>query len=369
MLKFVRYIGSKEKLIPFLDEIIFKRFQNKQFSILEGFSGTGIVSQYLNENYNSTIYMSDISQYSKVFSSILNINNFNHKLLYHIEKIIEITYYSKIPKIDDNIIFNELSINGKPQTISESSFDNQNVKSRMFFTEDVGHKIDCMRNYVKKVKENDNLNEDEVNILLSLIIYFADKNANTTSVYAAYLKKQNFKTKPLKKDLIDYFQKEIHSPKKGKLINFFEGDIINTLNLIKPIDIIYLDPPYNTRKYESNYHILNYISDLNFSINDIKKDSKTALPENNNKNLFSSKKGTREIFKNLIEKSLKKCNILFISYSSDGEMSLEEIEDICFSNNLNLTIHQREYQRFKSNKNENNKKLNEIIFEIRKQND
>tara|TARA_B100000700_G_scaffold331722_1_gene467533 strand:+ start:14145 stop:15254 length:1110 start_codon:yes stop_codon:yes gene_type:complete len=369
MLKFVRYIGSKEKLIPFLDEVIFSRFHNKKFSILEGFSGTGIVSQYLNENYNTDIYMSDISLYSKIFSSILNINNFNHKLLYHIEKIIEITYYSKVPKTDNNIIFNELSINGKPRSIDKEKFYNQNVQSRMFFTEDVGHKIDYMRHYINKAKNKDKLTDDEVNILLSLTIYFADKNANTTSVYAAYLKKQNFETKPLKKELVEYFQKEIHSPKKGNLITFLKDDILNTLDNIPPVDIIYLDPPYNTRKYESNYHILNYISDLNFKTNYIKENSKTALPVKNNINLFSSKKGTREIFKKLIEKGLNKCNILFISYSSDGEMSIEEIKKICDLNNFNLTIHQREYQRFKSNQKGNNSKLNEIIFEIRKNND
>jgi len=359
--KVIRYIGSKEKLLDFLDEVIFNK--NKKIKILDGFTGTTVVSKYLQENTDNDLYMSDISNYSEILSARLYLEKCNEDIFFHIRNLIKIS--EKLENYNEGVFFNEFSINGNPTTINSSSFENQDIKSRMFFTSDVGLKIDCMRNYIKDLHNKKKINYYEKNILLMLVVAFADKNANTTSVYGAYLKKQNRKTIPLNIDFFNILKKEYDLKYKSPK-GYFKGDIIDTLDKIPEMDIIYLDPPYNTRKYESNYHILNYLCDLNFEVSQIKKDSKTGLPKKNIENMFGTKKNTRVIFEDMIYKSMEKSKELFISYSTDGEMTFEEIKYICDKNNLVLNTYTKDYKKYTSNNNNNNKELKEIIYRIRK---
>ena len=363
MNKVIRYIGSKEKLINFLSEVIFNNYN--QIKFLDGFTGTTVVSKYLQENSNFDLYLSDMSNYSEILSSRLFLNECRESIFKYINEIINITIENK--NIHEDVFFNEFSINGNPTTIEKSAFQNQNVNSRMFFTEDVGLKIDTIRFYINDLYNNKNINYYEKNLLLMLLVAFADKNANTTSVYGAYLKKQNRETIPLNKDFSDILKKEYNKKYKSP-INYYKGDILDTLNKIEELDVIYLDPPYNTRKYESNYHILNYICDLDFNKNQIKENSKTGLPKLKTKNLFGSKKDTRIIFEDMIVNAMLKSKETYISYSTDGEMTFEEIKDICNKNNLVLNTYTKDYKKYTSNNNNNNndKTLQEIIYRIGK---
>lgn len=361
MKKVIRYIGSKEKLLNFLSEVIFDNHKNINF--LDGFTGTTVVSKYLQENTNYNLYLSDISNYSEILSSRLFLSKCNKELFEHINNIINIS--ENVINPFENVFFNEFSINGNPTTIESSAFDNQDVKSRMFFTSDVGLKIDTMRHYIKNIYDNKIINYYEKNLLLMLVVAFADKNANTTSVYGAYLKKQNRKTIPLNHDFLTILKSEYKENYKAPS-NYFKGDIIDTLQQIPELDVIYLDPPYNTRRYESNYHILNYLCDLDFDKSEIKEGSKTGLPKNSIKNMFGSKKNTRIIFEDMIYKSMNKANELFISYSTDGEVSFEEIKAICEKENFNIDMYTKEYKKYTSNNNDNSKELKEIIYRIRK---
>ena len=363
MKKVIRYIGSKEKLLNFLSEVIFDNYNKIKF--LDGFTGTTVVSKYLQENSNFDLYMSDMSNYSEILSSRLFLNECKESIFKHVSEIINITNTTNKNKTTEGLFFNEFSINGNPTTIDKSAFQNQTVNSRMFFTEDVGLKIDLIRNYIINLYNNKEINYYEKNLLLMLMVAFADKNANTTSVYGAYLKKQNRETIPLNKEFLEVLKREYSKNYKSPII-YYKGDIADTLEVVEDLDVIYLDPPYNTRKYESNYHILNYMCDLNFNKDQIKENSKTGLPKLKNKNLFGSKKDTRIVFEDMILKSMQKAKETYISYSTDGEMKFEEIKHICDKNNLVLNTYTKDYKKYTSNNNENSKKLQEIIYRIGK---
>lgn len=355
--KIIRYIGSKEKLLGFLSETIFDNYKDKHISFLDGFSGTNVVSKYCQDNYQWNQYLSDISDYSEVLSSRLFISKCTPSIFSHLEKLNQLDGIS-------GIIFNEFSIHGEPQTVSIDKFENQPIKSRLFFTKEVGQKIDAMRHYIKELYQAKEINKYDKNLLLMWVIAFADKNANTTSVYGAYLKKQDRPTIFIPNDFISTLRQEYKEKPKPPQA-FLKGDIISNLDKIDHLDVAYFDPPYNTRKYESNYHILNYLSNLDFSSNMIKPESKTGLPTIQNQNLFGSKKGTRTIFKDLIEKGSQKANNIFISYSSDGEITPEEIKSICSDNNLELNVYNKSYRKFKASTIKSNTALNEIIYHIK----
>lgn len=354
MRKVIRYIGSKEKLINFLQEVIFEEFKNDKINFFDGFAGSTFVSKYCQENFNWNITLSDISKYTEILASRLNISNCSIEVIKLAENL---QYQSGII----GVISKEFSLNGIPSTYTEEFFKLNG--SRGFFTEEVGNKIDNMRNTALSLYKDNKINKDELNLILMVTIAFADKNANTTSVYGAYLKNQNREPKYIKEDFFKLLIEE--SYKKLNKVNFISGSIIESLNKIEKMDVIYLDPPYNTRKYESNYHILNYITNVEFTASEIKLNSKTGLPLNTTENLFGSKKGTRVIFEDMIKLAVKKSNYVFISYSTDGELSVNEVVDICNKYNIICQVFYKDYKRFKASNNDNNKELKEVIFKLK----
>lgn len=355
MKKVIRYIGSKEKLIDFLQEKIFEEFKNSKIRFFDGFSGSTFVSKYCQENFNWNISLSDISKYTEILTSRLNINNCSLEVI----KIAEETQYEEGTT---GIISKEFSLSGKPETYSKDFFKMNGPRG--YFTKEVGNKIDNMRDKAISLYKDNKINTDELNLMLMVAIAFADKNANTTSVYGAYLKNQSRETRYIKEDFFNVLIKEKHN--NLNKVNFISGSILESLEKIEYMDVIYLDPPYNTRRYESNYHILNYIADIDFNTAHIKFDSKTGLPFKTVENQFGSKKGTKLIFEEMIKLAVKKGKYVFISYSTDGEMSVDNIIDICKKHNIIYEIYYKDYKRFKASKIEtNNKELKEIIFKLK----
>lgn len=357
MKKVIRYIGSKEKLIDFLEENMFSKYKDKKIKLLDGFSGSTFISKYCHDNYDWNITTSDISDYSERLSSRMNINNCSVEIIDLCQKI-------QYEKGLAGIITQEFSSEGRPLSYTEDFFEKNG--SRLFFSGEVANVIDNYRNKAKELYESKKINIDELNLILMVALGFADKNANTTSVYGAYLKNQKKPIKYLKEEFFEILKNEKKINKAP--VNFIKGDILSTLDKIDRMDLIYLDPPYNTRKYESNYHILNYISKIDFQISDVKINSKTGLPSVTLDNLFGSKSGTRIIFKQMILKAIKKADLVCISYSTDGEITVEEVLKICNENNIECEVLYKDYKRFKANVIENSKDLKEILFKMREKN-
>lgn len=119
--------------------------------------------------------------------------------------------------------------------------------------------------------------------------------------------------------------------------------------LIKKIkgDILYLDPPYNTRQYGANYHLLNTIA----LYDDFIPRGKTGLREYN-KSKYCSKNSVLDEFESLIKAANFK--YIFLSYNNEGLMSLEEIKEI-MSKYGKYSVCKKEYSRFKADNNRTHK--------------
>lgn len=379
--KIISYLGSKVNLYDFLDEIILQNNNqnNNDIYFFDLFAGTHSVGNYILDNTDWKLVNNDLSLYSYYLSYFLYFSNID-KNKYSIEKIIKILkYLDKLELINDGLIFNEFSANGNTKSIDdsikESLFSNQPINSRMFFKENTGKKIDTIKNAIISMKKENKIDDFIEGILKIFLLNFVDKNKNTTSVYGAYLK--HFKKKDkvfLDENLISHL---LYNNKPKDIISYNETvsnclDKIyedNSFNKNKNNNIVYLDPPYSTRSYESNYHILNYIVNDNFKIEDIKRNSKSAMPLFKGENPFNKKSETYHIFFDMIKKSLKFSNKIFISYSSDGLMQQEDLIKITSELNANLITHKKSYKRFKSANPETKKlkeKLNKLNYELSK---
>ena len=316
----MNYIGSKYSLLDFIDCTI-KTVVGENLSDLtfcDIFAGTGVVGRYFKTKVRKVI-----SNDWEYYSYTLNRNYIgNHDEIIDKEKYIEIL--NQLNGIENGFIYKQYCLGGG--------------NNRQYFSDENGKKIDAARTQIEHWRNSNLITEDLYYFLLCSLIESADKCANTASVYGAFLK-----------DLKKTAQKPLVITPANFQLNHNEHEVYNedANELIKKIegDILYLDPPYNSRQYGANYHILNTIAEYKPFI----PKGKTGLREYK-KSSYCSKALVKESFEQLIRDS--KFKYIILSYNNEGIMPIETIRDIMSKYGLYQTF-QKKYQRFKADKPEN----------------
>lgn len=323
----MNYIGSKFSLIDFLNTtintILQKSQENRQTNEMifaDLFAGTGIVgATFKQQGY--TVLANDIQYYSYILIKhfIENGNNLNTD---HCTQLIK--ELNQVP-LRDGFIYNNYTYSGT----------NEQEYRRTYFSEYNAKKCDAIRLKIDEWLHNNYINEYEYYFLLASLLNSIDKHANTASVYGAYLKK-------LKKSA----QKEMELTPLP-IITGSENCHVNNTDitlLIKEIsgDILYLDPPYNTRQYCTNYHLLETIA--RYDNPTIK--GKTGLRDySSQKSIFCIKNKVATAFEEIIKNA--KFKYIFLSYNNEGLMSFDTIENI-MKKYGKYEVYSTEYHRFKA---------------------
>jgi len=323
----MNYIGSKYKLSNWIKEEINKKVDVKGKIFCDIFAGTGIIGRVFKRDVKKVI-ANDIEYYAYV----LNRNYIgNHKNLK--EKLEVIEYLNNLPLRDDGFIYNNYC----------------SPANRLYFSDENGKRIDTIRMEIEKFKKD----EDLYYFLLASLIESADKVANTASVYGAFLKKLK---KSAQKKLV--LEPAIYEENDNEHL-VFRNDANELIKNIKG-DILYLDPPYNSRQYGANYHLLNTIAEYK----EFKPKGKTGLREYY-KSPWCQKSKVKKVFEDLIKNS--NFEWIFLSYNNEGLMKKEEIKEI-MSKYGKYELLKKEYQRYKADKNRNYKdnKTYEYLHILRK---
>lgn len=169
--------------------------------------------------------------------------------------------------------------------------------------------------------------------LLASLLESADKVANTASVYGAYLK--NLKKSAQKQMVLESADFEINE-NEHQVFNMDANVLIKQISG----DILYLDPPYNSRQYGANYHLLNTIAEYKPFV----PKGKTGLRQYK-KSKYCSAVTVKEEFENLIKEANFK--YIFLSYNNEGLMSTDDVKNI-MQKYGHYDLAQTEYQRFKA---------------------
>ncbi|MBP5190503.1 MAG: DNA adenine methylase [Bacteroidales bacterium] len=315
----MNYIGSKYKLCQdFLPSAI-KNICGEDLSQMvfcDIFAGTGIVGRTFKKSVKKII-SNDIEYYSYVLNRnyVGNCEEIEGKEQY-IEEL------NSLPLIDSGFIFKNYCKGGNGE--------------RQYFTDKNGMRIDVCRTSIEEWKNENRISDDLYFFLLCSLIESADKVANTASVYGAYLKK--IKRTALKDLVIQSADYEL-SENSNSVFN----EDANTL--IKKIegDILYIDPPYNSRQYGANYHLLNTIAEYKV----FNPQGKTGLRKYLRSKYCSSSTVVTE-FEQLIRDA--KFKYIFLSYNNEGLMSVQQIKST-MSKYGHYDLLQTEYHRFKADSN------------------
>lgn len=123
---------------------------------------------------------------------------------------------------------------------------------RMYFTESNARRIDAVRERIAEWAGAAGLTELPSQLLIATLIEAADRVANTTGVYASFVKSwqpnalRPIELRPLRPT----------PPRNGSSgSTAFHGDACELLDAAGSVDLVYLDPPYNGRQYPGYYHI------------------------------------------------------------------------------------------------------------------
>lgn len=314
----MRYIGSKLRLIGFIEDVVKKYCGNdlgdKVFCDL--FAGTGVVGRSFSPMVWEVI-ANDFEKYSFI-SNYVGLKGFDE------EKVSG--YLSEINRIK-----------GTKDSSLYQAYAEGGSGGRLYFNEYNGMIIAAARKWLSENQDRMSFN-DYMAVLLS-IIDGADKVANTMSTYGAYAKK--LKSNSLK-DI------EFVLPKKSEKASEFNSVFMCDSNeLIKEIkgDILYLDPPYNNRQYGSNYHVLNAIAvgeaPDSDSVTGVKKDSY-------NKSDYCREKTVGAALDELLSNA--EFEWIFLSYNNEGLLPFEDIREI-MSKYGDYFVEGTEYQRYKADNN------------------
>lgn len=323
----MNYIGSKYSLINFLKSSIEKTLvanhetkSPNEMIFADLFAGTGIVSGSFKE-LGYSIIANDIQYYSYILIKHMIENNGNLDKEHCSTLINELNNIVGV----EGFIFHNYSYEGT---------EGQEFR-RMYFTEYNAKKCDAIRISIEQKHNAKEITDNEYYFLLGSLINSIDKYANTASVYGAYLKK--FKKSALREMQLSPLP-IMHGQVNCKVYN---EDISKLIKSVSG-DILYLDPPYNSRQYCTNYHLLETIARYdNPAIH-----GKTGLREySEQRSVFCDKKTVEKAFADLIKNA--QFRYIFLSYNNEGLMSFDTIERI-MKKYGKYKVYIQEHRRFKA---------------------
>ncbi len=219
-----RYLGNKYKLLPFITRVV-----NEECSavntVADIFAGTGAVASAFTDKKIIT-------------NDIMYSNYICHVAWFGSEE------YSEGKIVDLIMFYNEIEV-------AEDNYMSENFADTYFSLMDC-RKIGFIRQDIEdKYKEGD-INARERAMLITSLLYAMDKIANTCGHYDAYRQGVEFE-----KHL------ELFVPQPEDNLNENNACYnMDTNKLVKNIeaDLVYIDPPYNSRQYCDAYHLLENIA-------------------------------------------------------------------------------------------------------------
>lgn len=345
-----RYIGSKEKLATLLIEEIQQHCPNAH-SVIDLMAGTGLFSLAL-RRAGYRVLASDVMTYS--FHHLIVNLRLNCAPSFaglrpllgedcNYERVLQ--HLNNVPSLQGFFV-REYSSGGAPQA---------GCRPRMYFTAENAARIDAIRTIIREWYRNNLTTEVEHSLLLHDLIMAANDVANIAGTYGHYLShfvQRSTDLITLRPSVFDENDNiDGHEIRRG-----YAEEIANEL----VADVCYIDPPYIKRQYAANYHILETLA---------REDEPEAIgdsglrPWRDQYSNFCSKVRIRNAFDIIIQNI--HCNNIFISYSEDGLLPIQDLLDF-LSKYGNVNLREIRYKRFKSNNSQKGLDLTEYLIYLNK---
>lgn len=227
----MRYIGNKTRLLPFILRTL-RRCGLGVGSAHDAFAGTASVSRALK------------AKGWRVHSSDLLLSSYVFQRAYVVAERAD-------PGIDE--MASALAALAPREGFITEHFSPAAKEGkgagRMYFTPENAGRIDAAREELERWRKAEVIGEDTYYLLLAAIIEGADRVANTAGVYASYMKRWQPNARRAFEILPETPVKGAQ-PADARLM-----DASDAARAVGDVDLLYIDPPYNSRQYVAYYHI------------------------------------------------------------------------------------------------------------------
>ena len=335
----MRYIGSKLNLLSHIEEIV-DNLGIKEGIFCDLFAGTACVASHFKRR-GFQVISNDLLELSYAFQQALIANNEAPTFAGVAETLGDVPNDSLPldPSPYDRVVAWLNFLPGKKGFIFHNYCPSGNNEyGRQYLSDRNGQKVDAIRQQIQQWHDAGEITENEFYLLLLPLLEATSKVANISGTYGAYLKHWDPRTY---KDLSMVPVQTIRSDMPHQV---FRQD---ANRLIKAIacDILYLDPPYNTRQYLANYHLLETVARYDAPA----LHGKTGLRnyDETEKSAYCSKSDCYQAFQDLIEKA--DARYILVSYNNEGILSRDELMSILSLRGEPHCNSSIGYRRFKSN--------------------
>jgi adenine-specific DNA-methyltransferase len=214
----IKYLGSKRLLVPVLGEIASAA---QARTAVDLFTGTTRVAQEFKRR-GLFVTATDLASYSEVLSDCY--------------------VATDADAIDREALLEELDrldrLPGKRGYVTRTF-----CEQARYFQPHNGERIDAIREEIDRSHPGGPLRP----ILLTALMLAADRVDSTTGLQMAYLKQWAARSH----QRLELRMPEL-LPGPGRTVR---GDAVQTVDRLEPVDLMYLDPPYNQHRYFTNYHV------------------------------------------------------------------------------------------------------------------
>jgi adenine-specific DNA-methyltransferase len=275
----IKYLGSKRSLVPVLGEIAVRVGARTAVDL---FTGTTRVAQELKRR-GLTVTATDVATYSQVLSDCY---------------IATDATTVDLQELDDELE----RLNALPG--DPGYFTRTFCEEARFFQPKNGARVDAIR----KALEAEHRGSPLYPILLTSLMLAADRVDSTTGLQMAYLKEWAPRAH---QDLT--LRRPDLLPGPGATVS---GDAMETVDTLAPVDLMYLDPPYNQHRYFTNYHIwetlVRWDEPEAYGVARKRLDSR----EESTKSVFNSKRAMPAALAELIGRA--RAEVVVVSYNDES---------------------------------------------------
>jgi adenine-specific DNA-methyltransferase len=302
----ITYIGNKRALLPFIETgllLVKRHLGTERVSFLDLFSGTGVVARMARQHAH-TVHCNDLERYSHITNVCYQTNQAD---------LDEQALAAELARLEAAIADDQ-----SPGFIAElyAPQDDDDIKrgERAFYTRRNAIYLDA---FCRALEHTPKPLRPYV---LAPILSQASMYANTSGVFKGFYKN---------KDGIGQFggtfknalprimrNIEITAPVMSRIScssHVHHQDANALVRDLDPVDVAYLDPPYNQHPYGSNYFMLNLLCDYRRpdEISNV-----SGIPTDWNRSLYNKPQHSETALFDAVENV--KAKFVLISYNSEG---------------------------------------------------
>jgi adenine-specific DNA-methyltransferase len=285
----IKYLGSKRSLVPVLGDIAGRVGARTAVDL---FTGTTRVAQEFKRR-GLVVTACDVATYSQVLSDCYIATDADAVDLQELDN--ELKRLAALPG-------------------ERGYFTRTFCEEARFFQPKNGARVDAIRNAL----EADHRDSPLFPVLLTSLMLAADRVDSTTGLQMAYLKEWA----PRAHQDLELRRPEL-LPGPGVTV---AGDVMQTVDQLPPVDLMYLDPPYNQHRYFTNYHIwetlVRWDEPETYGIARKRVDAR----DDATRSVFNSKRAMPTALADLLRRA--RAEVVVVSYNDESWVAPEQMTDM-----------------------------------------